>query len=122
MTDMKLSVVVRGLDHSDAAVARLRGEMDKLAHLVDRPLSGTAPVESPDSPRGCPQLSHTHLRILDDGTGNAIVSQVAADHHDEHKAVGDRFGVTRRHLLDKVERMRELGRQQDALVALSDIT
>ena len=122
MTDMNLSVVFRGLHHSDAAVARLRGEMDKLVHLVDRPLSGTAPAESPHRPRGCPQLFYTHLRILDDGTGDAIVSQVAADHHDVHKAVRDRFWVTRRHLLDKVERMRELGRQQDAPVASSDIT
>ncbi|GER06294.1 ribose ABC transporter permease [Iodidimonas muriae] len=122
MSSNALSVVFRGLDHSDSLEKRIRAESEKLARFFDRITGGTVTVELPHRHEGKSQKFSVHIHLTMAGLDDVTVSHESGPksvHEDAYKAVHDAFAAAKRQLKDKVNRMQDKKTRQQADIAFS---
>lgn len=104
----ELSVVFRGLDHSDAVETLVRDEAGKLGKLFDRLIGGTVTIEEPHRHQRQGQGYSVHIRLVAPNVSDIVVSHEPGDnrsHDDIYKTVRDAFQAARRQLKERLERL-----------------
>ncbi|GAB4124822.1 MAG: hypothetical protein Tsb008_22490 [Rhodothalassiaceae bacterium] len=103
-----VSVVFRGLDHSDAVETLVREEIAKLGRKFDRLIGGTVAIEAPHRHQRQGQGYNIHIRLVVPNLPDIVVSREPGDnrtHDDVYKAVRDAFEAASRQLRERADRL-----------------